>query len=142
MSNKGSSVKKLGGKKVIHSQAREIVYSVYVLMQKEDSVENQLTLNQVQERVSSATGVSRASLQRIIKEEKINESQGTSFTTPQKLSPKVKTKTCVDDFDKCVIRRTINEFQLSEGECPTLNSLLQVLREKIDFKGGRWARYT
>jgi hypothetical protein len=68
MSNKGSSVKTLGGKKVIHSQAREIVYSVYVHMQKEKEYGKPINLNQVQERVSSATDVSCASLQRIFKE--------------------------------------------------------------------------
>jgi hypothetical protein len=44
----------------------------------------------------------------------------------------------VCDFDKCVIRRTISEFHTTEGERPTLKSLLSGLKEKIKFSGGTW----
>jgi hypothetical protein len=45
----------------------------------------------------------------------------------------------MDDFDKCVIRRTINEFHTTEGERPTLHSLLPALKKKINFSGGKLA---
>jgi hypothetical protein len=38
--------------------------------------------------------------------------------------PKVKIKIGLDGFNKCVIRRAINEFHFTEGERPTLKSLL------------------
>jgi hypothetical protein len=45
----------------------------------------------------------------------------------------------MDDFDKCVIRRTINEFHTTERKRPTLQSLLPALKKKINFSGGKWA---
>jgi hypothetical protein len=44
-------------------------------------------------------------------------------------------KTDIDDFDKCVIWRMINKFHATEGEHHTLQSLLPVLKEKINFSG-------
>jgi hypothetical protein len=56
-----------------------------------------------------------------------------------KRRPRRKIKTDEDDFDKHVIRRKINEFNIAEGESPTLKSLLAVLKKKFNFSGGKWA---
>lgn len=48
-----------------------------------------------------------------------------------------KDKIIVDDFDRCVIRRTIANMLLSRKVLPTLSNLLRVLRspDSISFKG-------
>jgi hypothetical protein len=43
----------------------------------------------------------------------------------------------LDDFENRVIRRTINEFHTTEDKRPTLQSLLPVLKKKINFSGGK-----
>ncbi|XP_035218015.1 uncharacterized protein LOC118191329 [Stegodyphus dumicola] len=39
----------------------------------------------------------------------------------------------IDDFDKCVIRQTIQDFYIKEKKVPSVRKLLPVLRQKIDF---------
>ena len=41
----------------------------------------------------------------------------------------------MDDFDKCVIRRKIQDFYTVRKQLPTIDKLLAVLRADIDFKG-------
>lgn len=56
----------------------------------------------------------------------------------EKKRPRKHLKTTFDDFDLTVIRKTIHEFHLNEGERPSLRGLLRVLKDKIDFKGSIW----
>jgi hypothetical protein len=42
----------------------------------------------------------------------------------------------VDDFDKCVIRNTIQHFYVQEKRVPTIPKLLPVIKEKIHFPWG------
>lgn len=135
----GSVKTKLGGRKVIHSQAREVVANVYHFMKREAETNAPINLKKVQERVVQATGVSESTLRRILKEEKKCSTSGTSFSTPNKVRKRKKTKTDLDDFDLGVVRRTVNDFHRQHGERPTLSSLLPVLRENSDFKGSKWA---
>lgn len=130
------AARKIGGKKVIRSQARELVCNIYHFMKRE-AEEGPILLKEVQKRVAEATGISRSSVQRILKENKTNLEVEQSFSTPRKSRPKKKVKTEIDDFDKCVIRRTINEFHVTHDQRPTLRALLPVLKEKINFKGSK-----
>ena len=134
-----SSKSKIGGRKVIRSQSREIIANVYDYMNQEAKDGKIMNLTQVQARVCKATGISRSTIQRILKERENNLAENKCFNTPHKKRPRRKSKTELDDFDKCVIRRTINKFHLTEGERPTLRSLLRTLKTKIDFKGSKWA---
>ena len=43
----------------------------------------------------------------------------------------------LDDFDKCAIRRTIQEFYTVRKQLPTMDKLLAVLRVEINSKGCR-----
>ncbi|KAJ4452159.1 hypothetical protein ANN_03677 [Periplaneta americana] len=43
----------------------------------------------------------------------------------------------VDDMDRCILRRKIQEFYTMQKEVPTLEKLLKVAREAINFQGGR-----
>jgi hypothetical protein len=58
MQGEGRGVKKIGGRKVIHSQSREMVINVYSFMNKEAESGKVINVNQIQNRVSEATGVS------------------------------------------------------------------------------------
>jgi transposase len=139
MQGEGTGVKKIGGRKVIHSQSREVVIRVYSFMKKEADSGKTINVDRIQTRVSEATGVSVSTLTRILKEHEHNKRVGKEFSTPHKKRPRRKIKTDIDEFDKCVIRRTINEFHITENEHPTLQSLLSVLKKRINFSGGKWA---
>ncbi|KAJ4439195.1 hypothetical protein ANN_07312 [Periplaneta americana] len=43
----------------------------------------------------------------------------------------------VDDMDRCILRRQIQEFYTMQKEVPTLEKLLKVAKEAINFQGGR-----
>jgi hypothetical protein len=131
--------KKVGGSKVLHSQSREIVANVYTFMKQEAEHGGAINLNRVQSRVSQATGVSVSSIKRILKEEKTCTQSCSQFSTPNKKRIRKRPKTDIDDFDICVVRRTVNEFHLTNGERPTITSVLGVLKERINFVGGKWA---
>jgi hypothetical protein len=133
------SAKKIGGKKVIHSQSREIVWNIFSFMKKEAEAGEAKHLQQVQKRVAEATGVSVSSVKRILAEQRKNVEEGKCFGTPHKTRPRRKFKTDIDDFDKSVIRRTIHEFHITHRERPKILSLLPVLRDKINFRGSEWA---
>jgi hypothetical protein len=61
-----------------------------------------------------------------------NKRKGKELSTPHKKKrTRRKIKTDIDNFDKCVIPRTIKEFHTTEGECPPLQSLLLVLKKRL-----------
>ena len=60
---------------------------------------------------------------------------GSSFTSPNKRYKESRERVDVDAFDTDAIRRTVHEFY-EKKEYPTLDKLLQVLKEKMLFKGG------
>lgn len=68
----GPSGKKIGGSKALHSQTREVIYNVYKFMKRE-ACEGPILMKQVQLRVAEATGISRSSVQRILKKAKSYE---------------------------------------------------------------------
>lgn len=134
----GNLKTKIGGRKVIHSQTREVIANVYRFMKREAEANAPINLKKVQERVVQATGVSESSLRRILREEKQCTEASTSFSTPNKVRQRKNFKSDLDNFDVGVVRRTVNEFHRTHGERPTIKTLLPVLREKIDFKGSKW----
>jgi len=85
MEDRPSTTKKIGGSKVIHSQTREVITNVYHFMKREAKLNAPINLKKVQERVVQATGVSKSSLRRILREEKQINQVGTSFSTPNKV---------------------------------------------------------
>jgi hypothetical protein len=60
-------VKKLGGYKAINNQSTEMVISVYSFMKKEADSGKVINVNQIQNCVYEATGVSLSSLKCILK---------------------------------------------------------------------------
>lgn len=127
------------GSRTLHSQAREIVANVNEFMKSEAEVGKFLIdVKKIHERVSKATGVSKRSVIRIMKEYKrICDNVNDSFSTPGKKHRLPKRITDIDDFDKCVIRRTVHNFYVQQKTVPTVKKLLTVLKESINFKGGQ-----
>ncbi|XP_054259923.1 uncharacterized protein LOC128984614 [Macrosteles quadrilineatus] len=109
------------------------------MKQEADNKGVTIPIAKARERTASATGVSERMVTKINGELKQlksnNEDETKKFLTPKKRPGR--SKTCIDDFDKCVIRRTIYNFHLQKNCLPTVNLLLQELRESIDFKGGK-----
>ena len=119
----------MSDRKAISSQAREIAANV--LKACEDEAKNgvlSIPLSQYRERASMLTGVSTRTLSRIKAEP---EKEILASRKPR--SDKIE----LDNFDKCVIRRTVNEMYGLKKIRPTLDRILIELRERIDFRGGK-----
>lgn len=127
---------KIKGKK-LHSQTKEVINNVLTFMKTEAAEGITIGLEKVQERVKKATGVSRSSIQRISAEaKKIESGQIVSFETPDKKRTTKKRVLDIDEFDECVVRRTVYGFYITEKRVPTVDSLRRKLAELIGFTGG------
>lgn len=83
------------------------------------------------------TGVGERFVRNLVKEKEQADATGTKISTPGKKRLRLKGKIEVDEFDLGVVRRKIHEFYSMKKEIPTLQKLLLVLQEEIDFKGSR-----
>lgn len=131
------TIEEIDEHEVLHSQAREVVDNIYKFMKKE-ACEGPVLIKQIQDRVAKATGISRRSVQRIMKEARNGEG-GPRFCTPHVKRPRRRKTTNIDNFNKCVIRRIFCEFYHTKGHHPPNKTLLSVLRERINFKGSDWS---
>lgn len=130
-------VSKLKGK-VLHSQTREVVSNVLRFMEEEAKQGSCIIpISKAQQRTSAAVGIGERTVRKIRSEEKRLEGQNSSFSTPNKKRHRKCAITGLDDFDLCVVRRTVYDFYKVENQLPTVVNLLQTLRHKIDFKGGK-----
>jgi hypothetical protein len=98
-------------------QMHETVLNVYNFMKKEaQEAKGQVPehyrrqLLKLQKRVEEATKVCKRTVRRILGEQKKHKAQETSFSMSDKIHKVPKCVTDIDDFDKCVIRRTIHEL--------------------------------
>ena len=115
---------------VLHSQTKEVIYRMnrYFLQEKANR-EPLLPLTQARKRTAQAAGISEATVKRICSNaNKVCDTAPSQhapvFTSPKKNNPA--TATNFDDFDKCVLRRTILEFY-AKKEIPTLLKIKEVL---------------
>lgn len=122
----------------LHSQTKEFVYRVnkYFLDEKANRAPL-LPVTQARKRTANATGISEATVKRICaKENKIQDTvphpDPPVFNSP--IKRRAQTVTNLDDFDKCVVRRTILGFY-ERREIPTLQKVKDELQEKIGFSG-------
>lgn len=125
----------------IHSEAREIIANIIEKCDEERVQKHlRIPLNKSTERAAEYTGVGYSTIKKIRKEHKIRKEN-----SPDRLlkSPGKKRRIIsrnilhVDDFDKCVIRNTIQDFYIQEKRVPTIPKLLTVIKEKINFPWGR-----
>jgi transposase len=128
-------------KRVLHSQAREIVYNVYEHFLQEFQLSNpdkKPILKDIKLKVSKATKVGFRTVERVLAEKQKMEGSGSHlYSTPGKTRPRRIKKCDMDDFDKCALRRIINNFHMTENERPTLATVLKKAREDLNFKGSR-----
>lgn len=128
--------------KILHSQTREVIFNLYTFM-KRKAAEGPILLKQEQKGVAEATGVSRSSVQRVLIESRKQQKQPqvaeqpfpntfpslSQLLQPPKSNGKKYLKKDKDDFDKDVVSRTIYDFHRREGQPPTLQTLLPVLKD-------------
>ncbi|XP_015428709.1 PREDICTED: uncharacterized protein LOC107185528 [Dufourea novaeangliae] len=116
-----------GRHRPLGSQAREIVYNVYAYL-AENKKKFLLEYN-VLESTSDATGVSRSTINRIVRERKksITDEDSTFPFAPKKRGGQNKIE--FSPFAEGAIRRKIHEFYLVRKEYPSLTNLLNALRE-------------
>src|SRR5258705_586897 len=126
--------------KTVRSEGRQIVSNVVRFFDKEArEKEHTFPLEQATKRAASACGFSEYTIKKIRKESSdVVAGTSSNFVSPGKHRKRPSDRNVeVDDFDKCVIRRTIHDFYIRENIVPTVRKLLPVLREKINFKWGR-----
>lgn len=118
----------------IHRQAREMAKNVLDMCVEERQKNNlTFTLNNAYDRASRYTGLSKRTLSAIQ-----NEAKKGPLCSPSKKKRQCNKKTNlnVDDFDRDVIHRIIEEFYLTKKIVPTCIKLLAAIREKIEFPWG------
>jgi hypothetical protein len=123
----------------IHLEGMEIIANIIEKYDKE-SRQKQLLLpiNKATERAAMYTGKSRSSVLRIRR--KNRERKATNPTQLLKSPGKKRGKRSrdyvfVDDFDKCVIRNTIQDFYIQGKKVPTIPKLLPIIKRKYIFIG-------
>ena len=119
----------MSDRKAIRAQARQIAAQVLKVCEEEARNEAlSVPLPQFRERASKLTGISTRTLSRIKSE------PGKEILKSRKpRSDRIE----LDDFDKCVLRRTVNEMYGVKKIRPTLDKILVEVREKIEFRGGK-----
>lgn len=88
-------------------------------------------------RTAEACGLSERTVRRICSEAKEKAEESTSvmgFKSPRKGYKRAKIVSELGDFDSDVVRRTVHEFY-DRGEYPTVQLILNNLRQKINFSG-------
>ncbi|XP_022824365.1 uncharacterized protein LOC111354941 [Spodoptera litura] len=121
---------------IIRRQAREMAKHVLSMCEEEKRSNHfTFTVNQALDRAVYYTGLSKSVLSKIKKEPTDQQGHLKSPSKKGKKYPRVKDLN-VDDFDRQVIHRCIEEFYLTKKVVPTCKKLLLALREKIDFPWG------
>ena len=119
-----------GNKKIVlNSQAKQI--AINVVKHGFDEAKQKCLINPIScplERASAMTGVPRRTLSRL---------KSFGIETKQADRKQRSDKFFIDDFDICVIRRTIINMYLNKRVLPTINAIHSEIINKIDFKGGK-----
>ncbi|CAF4878539.1 uncharacterized protein LOC125061772 [Pieris napi] len=127
-------VLKHGRGKPLTSQTKEVLYCLYKYFENECN-NNPSSIMTPTQLVAKSTGISIASVRKVVSESKCRPSdQEVTFKSPKK-KPNRKPTIVIDNFDQQVIRRTIHDFHITNKEIPTLKTLHAKLKEDIDYKG-------
>ncbi|XP_063539476.1 uncharacterized protein LOC134748611 [Cydia strobilella] len=121
---------------MVRSQARNMAKHILLKCEEEKRLNKYtFTVNQALDRAAYYTGLSKRVLSNIKKEPvdaqgclKSPSKKGRNYTRKNILN--------VDNFDRQVLHRCIEEFYLSKKTVPTCKKLLSALREKINFPWG------
>ena len=109
--------------------ARRIIRNVFNFCKAEKVRGTPIAFNQSSVRAAAMTGVSRASLYRVVRE---HDNPPAPRTLPQRSQ-----KLQLDSFDEGVIRRTINSMYSVKRILPTLSNVQEELKDAIGYKGSR-----
>lgn len=126
---------KVGGKgKILHSQAREIVFNVFNYFQ---GSEPNMPKYKAIEKVHEATNVAPRTIERIVAEAKKCENVcRPNFISPKKIIKRKKTVCCLDSFDLDALRRLINNYHLIHKSHITIKKLMEEMNaSNLNFKG-------
>ena len=121
-------------------QSKNVIYDVYKYFKSLENCEERVSVffKDTQNVVATACGVSVSTVQRVCREAEESmgdvDVPGPSFKSPRKKLIRVKPVTELDDFQKDVVRRSVQEFY-DRCEYPTLKKLRDILNEKINYKG-------
>lgn len=123
--------------KPLHSQAKEIVFNVkqYFIQAKLNNGPL-LPLTQVAERTAKATKLSTKSVQQIGKEGNLRENFEEQFKSPKRTRAQDSPITNFDDFDMCVLRRTVHSFY-ERKDIPTVDSIMKEMIKNVSYKGSK-----
>ncbi|KAJ8714797.1 hypothetical protein PYW08_004778 [Mythimna loreyi] len=133
-------------RKVVQSEGREMIASVYHFLKEEydftvsyqEPNSNLSNLRHIRHRTAQATGVSVRTVHRVLQEEKdLPRTPHATFKSPMKRRRKRDNKSNVDGYTAEVIRSTIRKFCIVNNQTPTLEKLKQIFQVKIGFNGGR-----
>ncbi|KAK4886718.1 hypothetical protein RN001_002989 [Aquatica leii] len=116
---------------VLSEDAREIVWNIYNFFKNSNSQGNLLNT------VVQATGVSKSTVVRILKQGRaIDCSEQSSYmvSTP---TPKTSSKSSVDNCSEQIIRRIIYNFHIIEKQKPTIAAIYNLIKDddSIGFLG-------
>ena len=124
--------------RVLHSQAKEIIYNVHKYFKDEKANRGFIIdPSKTVARTAKAINVSKRTMRRIyFTVDKVFAKQNIpvepAFPSPTK--DRAQTVTNFDDFDKCVLRRTVLGFY-ERKEILTLHKIKEELKESISFSG-------
>ena len=107
------------------------MYNYFEQQSKKQKVATPLKYGQ---NTAEAIGFARCTVDKVVREKRGLEG-GAEFSSPAKRYKESRVRIDVDSFDVDAIRRTVHKFY-EQKEYPTLDSLLQVLKEKELFSGG------
>lgn len=123
----------------LRSQSKRIIYNVYKFLKELVSSKPDEKIKDIfaktQQNTADACGYSLRTIIRICNEGDLTEvTNNLSFSSPQKNVSHAKPVTVLDDFNKDIVRRTVQEFY-DRGEYPTCLKLKEILEQKIGFSG-------
>ncbi|GBL84727.1 hypothetical protein AVEN_191168-1 [Araneus ventricosus] len=121
------------GNKAFRSCSKKILYNFVKFCDQEPENEKLIApIPHPTKRASQIAGVSVSTVKKIRR-----ESGGqliTNFTFPRKKVKKdIFEKISIDEFDCSIIRRTVHDFYVKLKKVPSLNKLLPVLKETMNF---------
>ena len=127
------NMSRVGNKRVLYAQAREIVCNFYDYMRVLFPSES---VTKLKEHVSKCTNVSVRSVERILKERQ--DSIANNGTAVLKSPPKRHRKctvTSLEEFEIIDFRNVIYNFHLTEGCQVTISHLNEKLKNDFGFQG-------
>ena len=109
--------------------SKEIVKNAYEFCRKEEKEDIQISLKKCLLRTELLTGVNKRTVQRVLRSSP--ELQENAKPKPQESRTQISVQ--CDDFNKCVIRRTVQSMYEEKKVLLTLKNIREILKEKIEF---------